>query len=129
MFRINFSKFNLLFLRQIEIFTCWTEAGAIVKRIIWAVTMTMVFGCGHTLPDTSADFLTLLDSSQSCVTGKSQCVIAGQTICTCARAINSEAKAKVDAEASKVQCGGKLVQCRGVTHPRCEQNYCVSDVL
>jgi len=61
-----------------------------------------------------------------CQTGDT-CTLAGGSNCTCPAPINTKQLARVQEAAAGVHCGGLMVECQGLTNPRCEDGKCVAD--
>lgn len=89
-----------------------------------ALVASLFLGCAPSV----AELDELVAEARSCEAGDT-CVLAGSSQCTCPRSVNQKRAAEVDELASRVACGGMMVECASPGTPVCENGSCVAKPL
>jgi hypothetical protein len=102
----------------------------------WKLVSLVVLGwglaaCGNTSREEAlAELGRVMTEARAC-DATSQCILAGQSNCSCAGPVNAAARSRIDAAVARVNevCAASdfLGDCMAYENPRCEQGQCVAD--
>jgi hypothetical protein len=102
----------------------WKRASLLVLSIAEA-------SCGGTTREEALEQLSRVMTEAKACSTSSQCVLAGQSNCSCAAPVNASFLPRIDAAVSEVNrtCAAAdfLGDCLAYQNPRCEQGQCVAD--
>ncbi len=87
-------------------------------------TLALSTACNDVTPQ---GYVELVEGSRECA-ANTDCVLAGEGMCTCASPINKSAEAEVTEAATDVDCKNVTsTMCPAHANLRCESNRCVTD--